>query len=125
MHTFGQRWPHSDSLRPQVTSNKTENAAGFELSCVPVCHNQKSFHSGVVERRAEIHILVGVRVKIEQTLFDLLSFGLIDPNPNILASLAMQGHQKKFIVLLGTNILIYSLFTLMDIITKSVQSALV
>ena len=90
---------------------------------MPVCHNRKSFHSGVVERRAEIHILV----KIEQTLFDLLSFGLIaiDPNPNILASLAMQGHQKKFIVLLGTNILIYSLFTLMDIITKSVQSALV
>ena len=68
-------------MRPQVTSNKTENAAGFELSCVPVCHNQKSFHSGVVECRAEIHILV----KIEQTLFDLLSFGLIDPNPNILA----------------------------------------
>ena len=69
--------------------------------------------------------MVGVMVKIEQTLFDLLSFGLIDPNPNILASLAMQGHQKKFIVLLGTNILIYSLFTLMDIVTMSVQSALV
>ena len=31
------------------------------------------------------YILVGVMVKIEQTLFDLLSFGLIDPNPNILA----------------------------------------